>query len=49
MFTGTLRDNLDPFHEYSDQDLWLALEHTNLKAFVEAELPEKLDAPVRVN
>lgn len=25
LFSGTIRDNLDPFKEYSDDDLWTAL------------------------
>lgn len=34
VFTGTLRFNLDPFDEYKDEDLWKALDVTNLKAYV---------------
>lgn len=26
--------NLDPFEEYSDSDVWQALEHAHLKTFV---------------
>ena len=33
LFTGTLRSNLDPFKEYSDQDLWQALEDVQLTNF----------------
>uniref|UniRef100_A0A1I7XC86 ABC transporter domain-containing protein n=1 Tax=Heterorhabditis bacteriophora TaxID=37862 RepID=A0A1I7XC86_HETBA len=35
LFSGTLRFNLDPTGVYSDADLWTALEHANLKHFVE--------------
>jgi len=31
LFAGTLRLNLDPFDEYSDQNLWTALENAHLK------------------
>ncbi|KAK9869832.1 hypothetical protein WA026_003561 [Henosepilachna vigintioctopunctata] len=31
LFSGTLRKNLDPFEEYSDADLWKALEDVELK------------------
>lgn len=31
IFSGSLRDNLDPFHEYSDDILWSALEKCCLK------------------
>ncbi|CAI4222681.1 unnamed protein product [Auanema sp. JU1783] len=36
LFSGTLRFNLDPVGYYDDPDLWAALEHSNLKAFVES-------------
>ena len=41
LFSGTLRMNLDPFNIYSDDAVWNALEHSNLKEFV-SELPSKL-------
>ncbi|XP_039312865.1 probable multidrug resistance-associated protein lethal(2)03659 isoform X2 [Solenopsis invicta] len=31
LFSGTLRRNLDPFNEFSDKDLWEALEEVELK------------------
>lgn len=31
LFSGTIRDNLDPFCEYSDIDVWKALDDVNLK------------------
>ena len=34
VFSGTLRMNLDPFNQYSDQEVWTALEQAHLKAFV---------------
>ncbi|KAL8585023.1 hypothetical protein ACOMHN_043659 [Nucella lapillus] len=35
VFYGSLRMNLDPFDSHSDEDLWQALEHAHLKAFVQ--------------
>nr|XP_042912522.1 multidrug resistance-associated protein 1 [Parasteatoda tepidariorum] len=34
LFTGTLRSNLDPSNEYSDDALWQSLERSHLKSFV---------------
>ena len=34
LFSGTLRMNLDPFEQHSDEQLWAALEHAHLRAFV---------------
>ncbi|KAI4886639.1 hypothetical protein NFI96_012768 [Prochilodus magdalenae] len=42
LFTGTMRKNLDPFSEHSDEALWNALEEVQLKSVVE-ELPSKLE------
>ncbi|XP_068575447.1 ATP-binding cassette sub-family C member 4-like isoform X2 [Cebidichthys violaceus] len=42
LFTGSMRKNLDPFNQHSDEDLWKALEEVQLKSVVE-ELPGKLE------
>ena len=34
LFSGTLRENLDPFEEKDDESLWTALERAHLKDFV---------------
>ncbi|XP_050740955.1 probable multidrug resistance-associated protein lethal(2)03659 [Drosophila biarmipes] len=34
LFSGTMRYNLDPFHEYSDEKLWHSLEEVKLKDVV---------------
>ncbi|KAJ6223803.1 hypothetical protein RDWZM_002348 [Blomia tropicalis] len=43
IFSGTVRYNLDPFNEYEDSNLWLALEKVQLKSQVE-NFPGMLDA-----
>lgn len=42
MFSGSLRFNVDPLLESSDEALWKALELSYLKPFVE-KLPEGLE------
>ncbi|XP_063983809.1 ATP-binding cassette sub-family C member 4-like isoform X2 [Diachasmimorpha longicaudata] len=32
LFSASLRDNLDPFHQFKDEQLWSALEEVELKA-----------------
>ncbi|KAJ2887608.1 hypothetical protein IWW38_005102 [Coemansia aciculifera] len=34
LFAGTVRENLDPFNSYTDQDIWRALEHARLADFI---------------
>ena len=45
LFSGTIRSNIDPFDEYSDEQIWSALEKCSLKASVE-EMPGQLGATV---
>ena len=45
LFSGTMRFNLDPFNEKSDQELWTCLEHAHLKDFVKS-LDQGLDSSV---
>lgn len=42
LFSGSLRMNLDPFDQHSDEDIWRSLELAHLKNFVSA-LPDKLN------
>ncbi|XP_061082797.1 multidrug resistance-associated protein 4 [Conger conger] len=42
LFTGSMRKNLDPFSQHTDEDLWNALDEVQLKGVVE-ELPGRLE------
>lgn len=42
LFTGTIRNNLDPFGEHQDHDIWLALDKAHLRKTI-SNLPGKLD------
>ncbi|KAF9130910.1 hypothetical protein BGW39_002500 [Mortierella sp. 14UC] len=48
LFAGTIRDNLDPFRELADADLWEALERAHLKDFI-CSLTGGLSAKVSQN
>ncbi|KAJ2806885.1 hypothetical protein H4S07_003702 [Coemansia furcata] len=45
LFDGTLRENLDRFHEFSDTEIWDMLDQVCLREMVALQL-EKLDMPV---
>uniref|UniRef100_A0AAR2JNZ2 ATP-binding cassette, sub-family C (CFTR/MRP), member 12 n=1 Tax=Pygocentrus nattereri TaxID=42514 RepID=A0AAR2JNZ2_PYGNA len=48
LFIGTIRYNLDPFNNYSDEEIWMALEKTYMKETI-SKLPEKLESAVVEN
>ena len=45
LFSGTLKRNLDPLNEKTDEEIWSALEMVSLRGAIERK-PEQLDAPV---
>ncbi|XP_066459128.1 ATP-binding cassette sub-family C member 5 isoform X1 [Eleutherodactylus coqui] len=48
LFSGTVRSNLDPFNQYTEEQIWDALERTHMKECV-AQLPFKLETEVMEN
>ncbi|KAL2804765.1 ATP-binding cassette sub-family C member 5 isoform 1 [Daubentonia madagascariensis] len=48
LFIGTVRSNLDPFNQYTEDQIWDALERTHMKECI-AQLPLKLESEVMEN
>uniref|UniRef100_A0A7N8XY73 ATP-binding cassette, sub-family C (CFTR/MRP), member 5 n=1 Tax=Mastacembelus armatus TaxID=205130 RepID=A0A7N8XY73_9TELE len=48
LFSGTVRSNLDPFKQYSEEQIWDALERSHMKECV-SQLPLKLESDVVEN
>ncbi|XP_078483628.1 ATP-binding cassette sub-family C member 12 [Ciona intestinalis] len=48
LFIGTIRYNLDPFKQHSDEEIWQALTITHIKRLI-SELPNKLETEVVEN
>lgn len=48
LFHGTCRSNLDPFDNFTDEELWLALEQAHMKDTI-AKLPNQLRFEVAEN
>jgi len=48
LFSGTIRFNMDPFNEHTDEEIWKGLENAGLKETISA-LKDKLEAEVRTN
>merc|ERR1712157_172900 len=45
LFSGTIRSNMDPFDQHSDEAIWNALEGCSMKEAIE-EMPDLLQSPV---
>uniref|UniRef100_A0A673XXZ4 ATP-binding cassette sub-family C member 5 n=1 Tax=Salmo trutta TaxID=8032 RepID=A0A673XXZ4_SALTR len=48
LFIGTIRSNLDPWNQYSDPQIWDALERTHIKEMI-SQLPHSLQSEVTEN
>ncbi|XP_041661072.1 multidrug resistance-associated protein 5 [Cheilinus undulatus] len=48
LFSGTVRSNLDPFNQYSEEQIWDALSRSHMKECV-SQLPLKLESEVVEN
>jgi ABC-type multidrug transport system fused ATPase/permease subunit len=45
LFSGTIRSNMDPFDDYTNEEIWSALQRCGMKKTIEA-FEDLLDAPV---
>jgi len=45
LFSGTVRINLDPWEEFSDERIWTVLKQTQLDSYIKT-LPARLEADV---
>ncbi|KAG0343972.1 Multidrug resistance-associated protein 1 [Podila humilis] len=48
IFEGNIRDNIDPYHEFTERELWECLEKVHLKEYVET-LPDDMLWPLPPN
>ncbi|XP_041697456.2 multidrug resistance-associated protein 5 isoform X1 [Coregonus clupeaformis] len=48
LFIGTIKSNLDPWNQYSDAQIWDALERTHIKEMI-SQLPHSLQSEVTEN
>ncbi|EGC37940.1 hypothetical protein DICPUDRAFT_76449 [Dictyostelium purpureum] len=48
VFTGSIRSNIDPFNQYSDEEIWGALEKVKLSKAI-SEMPKKLNTKIAEN
>ncbi|XP_075427000.1 ATP-binding cassette sub-family C member 5 isoform X2 [Ascaphus truei] len=48
LFSGTVQSNLDPFNQYTEEQIWDSLERTHMKECI-AQLPLKLETEVQEN
>uniref|UniRef100_A0A8C7RZJ0 Si:ch211-221f10.2 n=1 Tax=Oncorhynchus mykiss TaxID=8022 RepID=A0A8C7RZJ0_ONCMY len=48
LFIGTIRSNLDPWNQYSDPQIWDALERSHIKEII-SQLPHSLQSEVTEN
>ncbi|KAJ1950155.1 hypothetical protein EC988_004490 [Linderina pennispora] len=48
LFAGTIRENLDPFSKYSDEEIWCALDNAHLGDFIRSK-DERLEFIVAQN